>query len=72
MLFEQKYGYFEIRCVLPKGVGMWASFWMMPHGINDSIGNGGVDGAEIYVFESPNYHYKLSDNVNVVTLLSHF
>lgn len=25
-LFEQKYGYFEIRCILPKGEGMWAAF----------------------------------------------
>ncbi len=71
-LFEQKYGYFEIRCILPKGVGMWAAFWMMPHGINDSIGNGGRDGAEIDIFESPNYHYKLSDQVSVVTSSIHF
>jgi beta-glucanase (GH16 family) len=71
-LFEQTYGYFEIRCILPKGVGMWSAFWMMPHNINDSIGNGGVDGAEIDVYESPNYHYKLSDNVNVVTSSIHY
>jgi beta-glucanase (GH16 family) len=71
-LFEQKYGYIEIRCILPKGEGMWAAFWMMPHGINDSIGNGGVDGAEIDIFESPNYHYRLSDSVNVVTSSIHY
>lgn len=71
-LFEQKYGYFEIRCILPKGVGMWAAFRMMPHGINDSVGNGGVNGAEIDIFESPNYHYKLSDNANVVTSSIHY
>ena len=25
-LFEQTYGYFEVRCILPKGVGMWSAF----------------------------------------------
>ena len=24
------YGYFECRCKVPKGVGMWSAFWMMP------------------------------------------
>ncbi len=33
--------------------------------------NGGTDGAELDVFESPNYRYKLSDNVNVVTTNIH-
>lgn len=66
-LFEQTYGYFETRCVLPKGTGMWAAFWMLPHDFSNTVGGGGADGAEIDVFESPNYHYKLSDNVNVVT-----
>lgn len=71
-LFDQKYGYFEIRCILPKGTGMWASFWMMPHNINETIGNGGTDGAEIDVFESPNYQYKLRDHVNVVSSNIHY
>ena len=66
-LFEQTYGYFEVRCILPKGVGMWSAFWMLPQDFSHTVGNGGTDGAELDVFESPNYHYKLSDNVNVVT-----
>ena len=70
-LFEQTYGYFEVRCILPKGVGMWSAFWMLPQDFSHTIGNGGTDGAEIDVFESPNYHYKLSDNVNVVTTNLH-
>ena len=70
-LFEQTYGYFEVRCILPKGVGMWSAFWMLPQDFSHTVGNGGTDGAELDVFESPNYRYKLSDNVNVVTTNIH-
>lgn len=66
-LFEQTCGYFETRCILPKGVGLWSAFWMLPQDFSHTVGNGGTDGAELDIFESPNYHYKLSDNVNVVT-----
>lgn len=71
-LFEQIYGYFEIRCILPKGTGMWSTFWMMPHDANNTIGNGGIDGAEIDIFEAPNYQYRLSHGVNVVSSSIHF
>ena len=71
-LFDQTYGYFEIRCILPKGIGSWSAFWMMPHNINNSIGNGGTDGAEIDICEAAYYQYKLSDNVNVVSSAIHY
>ena len=71
-LFDQTYGYFEMRCILPKGVGSWSAFWMMPHNMNDTIGNGGVDGAEIDIMETTGYQYKLSDNVNVVSSTIHY
>lgn len=27
--FSQKFGYFECRCILPKGADIWSAFWMM-------------------------------------------
>ncbi len=51
-LYEQKYGYFEVRCILPKGSGLWAAFWMLCDGMGHVDGSG-EDGAEIDVFESP-------------------
>ena len=51
-LFEQKYGYFEVRCKVPQIHGGWAAFWLMPR--QNKPGNQGNDGTEIDVFESIN------------------
>ncbi|MBP3329764.1 MAG: glycoside hydrolase family 16 protein [Clostridia bacterium] len=53
-IFEQCYGYFECRAILPKSTGMWSAFWMM----NDqvvNVDNSGKDGTEVDIFESMYY-----------------
>ena len=66
-LYEQRYGYFEIRCILPKGTGMWAAFWMLCHGMGNVNGSG-TDGAEIDIMEAPffgdRYPNRISSNVH--------
>ena len=51
-IFEQAYGYFEVRCRLQPAVGCWSAFWLMCDS-QPSVGNGGKDGAEIDIVESP-------------------
>ena len=62
-LFQQKHGYFEVRCILPEGSGMWSAFWLNCDGMN-TVGNGGTDGAEIDVFESAFYDTALKNRVS--------
>ena len=53
--YEQCYGYFEVRCILPAAQGLWSAFWMM----NDKVENvdgSGKDGTEVDIFES--FYYK--------------
>ncbi|MCR5484985.1 MAG: glycoside hydrolase family 16 protein [Clostridiales bacterium] len=52
--FEHKYGYYECRCILPKGKGMWSAFWLMNPNVNKTNGHG-REGSEIDIFESPYY-----------------
>ncbi|MBQ7542264.1 MAG: glycoside hydrolase family 16 protein [Clostridia bacterium] len=62
--FEQCYGYFEVRCILPAGTGLWSSFWMMNEGVFNVDGFGD-DGTEVDVFESMYYkdHWRGMDAV---------
>ena len=54
-LYEQKYGYFEVRCKLPAAYGLWSAFWMMNDGV-DNVDGSGQDGTEVDIFES--FYYK--------------
>ncbi|MGN0688095.1 MAG: family 16 glycosylhydrolase, partial [Oscillospiraceae bacterium] len=57
-LFEQAYGYYEIRCTLNNMQGWWTAFWLMGEsvGIED---DSGTDGTEIDIFESPYFNDKM-------------
>ncbi|MDR3313931.1 MAG: glycoside hydrolase family 16 protein [Oscillospiraceae bacterium] len=54
LTYAQQYGYFEVRCQLPKGQGLWSAFWLLTDGMANEDGTG-LDGAEIDIFESPYY-----------------
>ena len=53
-LFEQTYGYYEIRTTLNTVPGYWTAFWLMTDNVA-SEENGGRDGTEIDVYESAYY-----------------
>lgn len=72
--FNAKYGYFEMRGIAPKSVGIWSAFWMMP---DDNIAftaqdtpNTATDGCEIDIMESP-YLYLGNFAGNKVTHVLH-
>ena len=50
--YEQLYGYFEIRCILPEGAGLNPAFWLLTDGMWADNTDGGVTGAEVDVFET--------------------
>lgn len=62
-LFEQTHGYFEIRCILPEGNGMWSAFWLNCSTMSNVDGSG-KDGAEIDIFESAFYDSTLRNQVS--------
>ena len=73
-LFEPTYGYFEARCILPKGSGMWSAFWMISDSMAwkpdaGAVEGSGEDGAEIDIFESVFYESKtprcVSTNIHI-------
>ena len=69
--FRQKYGYFEARCKLPKGKGLWAAFWMFAETIAKVDGSG-HSGTEIDIFESPYYICRLPLLKNAVSANLHY
>lgn len=69
-LFESAYGYYECRCKLPKGKGMWSAFWLFTGSVGTVTGTGKT-GTEIDVFESPYYHMR-GKRKNTVTSNLHY
>ncbi len=61
--FSQKFGYFECRCILPKGADIWSAFWLMNDGVYEVDGSG-RDGTEIDIFESDGYDKLLNKNIS--------
>ncbi len=59
--FMHSFGYYEIRCTVPREPGTWAAFWLYDDA-EGRIGNGGRDGAEIDIFEAP---WRGKEEVNV-------
>jgi len=70
-LHEQKYGYFEARCKLPKGEGLWSAFWMQCDAMGNVDGSG-RDGMEIDIYESPYYREACRWKKNAVTSNLHY
>ncbi len=61
--YRQTYGYFECRCILPKGHGLWGAFWLYCEGVCDTADKG-KNGAELDVFESPYFDAKKPNTVS--------
>lgn len=61
--FEQLYGYFETRCILPRGYDLWGAFWMLCDGMYDETDRG-VNGAELDIFESLYFSSKRPNTVS--------
>ncbi|MCR5484923.1 MAG: glycoside hydrolase family 16 protein [Clostridiales bacterium] len=64
--YEQLYGYFETRCILPKGPGINPAFWLLTDGMWADDTDGGVSGCEIDVFETDTDFNKRSPFFNTV------
>ncbi len=60
-LFENTYGYYEIKFKVDKTQGLWYAFWLQCDGVT-SVGNAGKDGTEIDVFEIIPVHKEFQTN----------
>jgi len=70
--FRQKYGYFEARCKLPKGLGLWSAFWMHNEKVINEVDGTGRNGTEIDVMESPFYRSRNPLRKNSVPSSLHY
>ena len=70
--FRQKYGYFEARCKLPKGVGLWSAFWLHNEKVTQEVDGSGRPGTELDVFESLFYRSRNPRRKNSVGTNLHY
>ena len=68
--FQQQYGYFECRCILPPAQGLWSAFWLFYPSVSSVTGTGET-GTEIDIFESP-YYYLGNRCRNKITTNLHY
>lgn len=61
--FERTYGYYETRVKMQKDQGHWGAVWLFSPSVL-KVGDGGRDGTEIDIFESP-YVGLGKDSVNI-------
>ncbi len=57
-LFEQAYGYWEVRAKLGAAEGINAAFWLMCEGAGHADVMGAADGAEIDIIEGPHHDWQ--------------
>ncbi|MBR4050901.1 MAG: glycoside hydrolase family 16 protein [Clostridia bacterium] len=69
--YEQLYGYFEIRCILPKGAGLNPAFWLLSDGMWDDDTDGGVTGAEIDILETNTRYDPFDPSFNSIVQTIH-
>ncbi len=61
--FERAFGYYVVRCRMPKQPGHWPAFWLMGDGVG-KVGDEGRDGTEIDVVEMPWRDGRLTSNLH--------
>ena len=60
-------GYYEIRCKCNKGEGFWSAFWIQAENPYEASSIGGINGAEIDIFEALNASKSTNKMRNAVT-----
>ena len=69
--YEQLYGYFEIRCILPKGAGLNPAFWLLSDGMWADDTDGGITGAEVDVLETNTRYNPMDPSFNSIVQTIH-
>lgn len=69
---QYRQGYYEIRCRCNPGEDFWSAFWIQAdHPYDHALSAGGVNGAEIDIFEAMNYGKRLDGERNAVSSTVH-